>query len=58
LDKILSGKAFRIVQIKKFNMQVKFPETDRWIVRLNLWKWILYMFKLMTTPSNITTDLF
>jgi hypothetical protein len=38
-------------------MQVKFPESDRCNVLLNLWKWILYMFKFMTKPSNITTDL-
>jgi len=56
LDKVISGKTFRIVQ-GKFSMQNKFPEPDRCNVLLNLWKWKLYMFKLMTKPSNITTDL-
>jgi len=36
LDKIISGKAFRIVQSKKFNMQIKFPEPDLCNVLLNL----------------------
>ena len=36
LDKIVSGKAFRVVQSKKLNMQVKFPELDRCKVLLNL----------------------
>ena len=29
LDKIISGKAFRIVQNKKFNVQIKFTEPKR-----------------------------
>jgi cytochrome P450 family 6 len=29
LDKVISGKTFRIVQSKKLNTQIKFPEPDR-----------------------------
>ena len=36
LDKIISGKAFRIIQSRKFNMQIKFTEPDRCNVLLNL----------------------
>ena len=46
LDKIISGKDFRIVQNKTFNVQIKFPEPKRCSVHLNLLKWILYIFKL------------
>jgi len=35
LDKVISGKAFRIVQ-SKFNMQITFPESDRCNALLNL----------------------